>query len=344
MNRFYEINNYIMKQENDSSAILVRRQFDTAENSGMIRNIVTDIRDSSHLSEDERKIVVAGVPQWDVANAAFYEPFFKQQRIIILGAGHIAVMLSMLAKMIGMHVIVIDDRADFADAKRFPYADEVICSSFYDGIDRVKPCKTDYVVIITRGHANDIECLESLMNYEETVYTGLMGSKRRVTTVLQQLKDMGYDAARLDRIHSPIGLNIGAKTIEEIDISIISEIIKVRRIDSVLCDAVDRGDHDYGELLKLAEINLPCSVATILSAEGSTPRSAGAVMAVFADGTIIGSIGGGCAEAAVIHRAKSIIGTGKYEIMKVSLDNKSAMQEGMICGGTIDVLVEDFPI
>ena len=170
----------------------------------------------------------------------------------------------------------------------------------------------------------------------------MIGSRKRVASVFESFEKKGDVAERLSRIHTPIGINIGAKTIEEIDIAIIAEIIKVRRIDSVSNSYVDRGDHDLKSISEISKIKYPCAIATILKDEGSTPRGAGAVMAVFVDGTIIGSIGGGCVEGAVMLKAKQLINTGEYEILNVSLDGNTAMAEGMVCGGRLTVLIEDF--
>lgn len=340
-NRFSYINDGIADSACQSQGVLVKRTFAAVEGD-VEKHITNEFISLENLSEDEEKIVQEGVPVYKNENGIFYEPFFKEERIIILGAGHVAVPLSMMAKLVGFYVVVIDDRADFADAKRFPYADEVICDSFFHALETVAPKPSDYVVIITRGHANDRECLECLARFPEPVYTGLIGSKKRVATVFDNLKTAGYDEDRLDRVHTPIGLDIGAKTIEEIDIAIIAEIIKVRRMDSVGKTLVDRGDHDMKVLSDLAKISTPCAIATILKAEGSTPRGAGAVMAIFMDGTLIGSIGGGCVEGAVIHLAKKIIGSGSYKILEIGLDGKSAMAEGMVCGGNLVVLIEDF--
>ncbi len=304
-------------------------------------DISNDIEDTDDV-DIINDVIASGLPLYDKNNNVFYEPFYKMQRVIILGAGHIAVPLSMMAKMIGFYVVVVDDRAEFADKSRFPQADEVICRDFAMAIDSLHISNQDFVVIVTRGHAHDSECIEALMNYDEPLYTGLIGSKRRVAMVFEALRAEGYDSHRLDRIHTPIGLDIGAKTIEEIDISIMAEIVKVRRKDSVGNALVDRADHDMKTIAELGRIQHPCAIVTILSDEGSTPRSAGAVMAVFVDGTIIGSIGGGCVEGAVVHLAKSIIGTKSYEIKSFSLDGNAAMDEGMVCGGSLTVLIEDY--
>lgn len=340
-NRFKDIINFIDEADDNFYGLMVTRNIGKCQG-GQVADIRTDISSIGSLSGQVQEIADSGRPYWNQENGIFYEAFYKQERIIILGAGHVAVHLSMMAKMTGFYVIVIDDREAFANMDRFPYADQVICDSFADAIDTVKPGKNDYVVIVTREHAHDADCIRSLMKYDEPVYTGLMGSRKRIGIVFDKLKEEGFDVARIDRIHAPIGLNIGAKTIEEIDISIISEIVRVRRIDSVDKVVADRGDHNLNVIGKLAQIDEPCVIATILKDEGSTPRSAGAVMGIFADGRIIESIGGGFVEGMVIERAKELIGTGRFEIITLSMDGTSQMTEGMVCGGKVTVLLEDF--
>lgn len=340
-NRFTKIYEEVTDTEDFSKGILIKRGFKSTE--GTIDNdSLTEIVPLHKLSNKEEEIIKAGLPIYEKDERCFYEPFFKEERIIILGGGHVAVPLSMMAKLVGFYVIVVDDRIEFADNNRFPHADEVICDSFQNALERVKPQANDYLVIITRGHANDRQCLEALANFPEPIYTGLIGSKKRVATVFENLAADGYDKKRFSNIHTPIGLDIGAKTIEEIDVAIIAEIIKVRRKDSIGKGLIDRGDHDLGVLSELARITEPCAIVTILEAKGSTPRNAGAVMAVFDNGSILGSIGGGRVEAAVIDEAKKIIGSNKYQILEVNLDGKSAMAEGMVCGGSLVVLIEDF--
>lgn len=342
-NRFERLLNCITDNQSYSEGVLVKRDFG-GKLSGQISDIKTEFIDIACAPQDLRDIALEGSPLYDQEQKTFFEPFFKQERLIILGAGHLAVPLSMMAKMIGFYVVVIDDREDFADPDRFPHADEVISDSFYGGINKVKPGTTDYVVIVTRGHAHDGECLETLMKFPEPVYTGLIGSRKRVKVLFDSFPSEGEIRERLNHIHTPIGLDIGAKTIEEIDIAIMAELIKVRRVDSVSRALVDRGDHDMQALSELSKVKHPCAIATILQDEGSTPRAAGAVMAVFVDGTNIGSIGGGCVEGSVILKAKQLINTGRYEIVDVTLDGESAMAEGMVCGGRLTVLIEDFDL
>ena len=299
-----------------------------------------NISDIKYEYYEDDIVLREGTARFD--GISFIEPFYKRERLIILGAGHISVQLSMLAKMTGFYVVVVDDRAEFANKERFHFADEVICLDFDLAIKKIKPEKNDYIVIVTREHINDISCVEALLKFDEPLYVGMLGSKKRVSKAFENLKKRGLDSERLKRISNPIGLDIGAKNIEEIDISIMAEIIKRRRSD--LVQYIDRCDHDYQSIFDISKIERPCAIATIIYDEGSTPRDAGASMAIFKDGTIIGSIGGGSIEGKIIDKGKEIIGTGRYEIVYVALDGSNGMGEGMICGGKVGVLIEDYKI
>ena len=132
-------------------------------------------------------------------------------------------------------------------------------------------------------------------------------------------------------------------TPEEIAISILAEIIQVKRMDREDKRVKNRSDLDFDVLKRLAEEpDEPKAVVTVIESKGSSPRGAGAKMIVYRDGRILGSIGGGCSEAAVLGEARSLIGSGRYKVVHVDLTGEAAEDEGMVCGGIMDVLVEDF--
>lgn len=270
------------------------------------------------------------------------EPFYPEERLIVLGGGHIALPLVDFASKVGFSVTVADDRPDFANTGRFPSANNVICEIFEKAIEQFKITQNDYVVIITRGHRYDQTCVEKLMKGTEPFYTGMIGSRRRVAAVKDLLISQGYDKERLGRIYTPIGLSIGAVTPEEIAISILAEIISCKRLkkDDEMRYS-NRSDVDFDVIKILADINEPVSAVTVISSKGSVPRGAGAKMLVYPDGRIVGSIGGGCSEAAVIGYARRIIGTGEYRLQTVDMTGDVAENEGMVCGGIMQVLIED---
>lgn len=275
------------------------------------------------------------------------EPFFPEERLIILGGGHIAVPLADFSSKVGFSVIVVDDRPSFANRQRFPLASDVICDSFESAIQHLHITPRDYVVIITRGHRHDKDCIAKLLCGNEPYYTGMIGSRRRVSLVIDDLMEQGGDKDRLDHIHTPIGLSIGAVTPQEIAVSILAELVAAKRL-RICCTLRDRryenrSDVDMEVLRVLAaEKEEPKSIVTVISSQGSVPRGAGAKMLVYPYGRIIGSIGGGCSESAVVSDARRIIGSGGYRLVTVDLTGDTAEDEGMVCGGIMQVLIEDF--
>lgn len=271
------------------------------------------------------------------------EPVLPQERLIVLGGGHIALPVCEFAAKCGFNVCVVDDRPSFANTARFPLAQQVLCESFETAIEKLEVTAFDYVVVITRGHKHDADCLRALLPGQAPAYLGMIGSRRRVKGLLEMLKEEGFDEARLAGICTPIGLNIGAVTPGEIAISIMAEVIAHKRLPeygdaSRFC--ID-SDLELSTLEYLAANREPKAVVTVIETKGSTPRGTGAKMAVSPIGQVTGSIGGGCSEAAVIRDAIAIIGTGHYKLMDIDLTGEVAESDGMVCGGTMKVLIED---
>jgi xanthine dehydrogenase accessory factor len=159
----------------------------------------------------------------------FFDVLTSDVMIIICGAGHIAVPLAKFATESGFHVIVIDDRPDFAHPSRFPGC-EVIAEDFVPTLKNIPINSSTYVVVITRGHEHDAECLyEILRKKTDAAYIGLIGSRRRVKFVIEMLLHQGIEKKKLKDLFTPIGLPIGAESPEEIATSILAEIICVRK-------------------------------------------------------------------------------------------------------------------
>jgi len=147
--------------------------------------------------------------------------------LYLFGAGHVSTFIAPLAKMVGFHVVVIDDRKEFANQDRFPSADEIIVLPFSDAFKRLTITSCTYIAIVTRGHIYDREVLEFALQ-RSSGYIGMIGSRRKRDLVYQSLMDEGFSAQRLKEVHSPIGLEIGAETPEEIAVSIVGELVKER--------------------------------------------------------------------------------------------------------------------
>jgi xanthine dehydrogenase accessory factor len=157
----------------------------------------------------------------------FAEPVEADSVVVLFGAGHISTSVVPLASMVGFRVVVIDDREEFANRERFPTADEVLVLPFDEVFDHLQVTQDSYLVIVTRGHLSDRAVLKSALT-KNPAYLGMIGSKRKWTVIYQSLVDEGVPRERLEQVHSPIGLEIGAETPEEIAVSIVGELIKMR--------------------------------------------------------------------------------------------------------------------
>lgn len=155
-------------------------------------------------------------------------PVLKSTRLLILGAGHVAREIAYYAKPLDFQVTVIDDRAAYALAEFSPSADLVICSDFATAINKYQPDGDTYVAIVTWSHQTDEDCLKDVLNFSAK-YVGMLGSTKKVATIVKHLQMKGYTAQNLARLRAPIGLKINAQTPSEIAISILAEIISVRR-------------------------------------------------------------------------------------------------------------------
>lgn len=269
--------------------------------------------------------------------------FRPENRLILLGGGHIAQPLCRIAAMLDFSVTVVDDRISFANSERFPDAANVICDSFSGAISRLGLCAADYVCVITRGHRWDGECLRQILSGIFPAYLGMIGSKRRVAGLLDILAAEGFNTGLLSRIHTPIGLKINAQTPAEIAVSICAELIAERRnvIHQNEGAYLEHTNTDYSALQFLAQSPEPKAFALVLSSKGSTPVKPGSMMAVDRLGKGYGTIGGGCSEAEVMTQARKILSTGKSCVVEVDMTNDVAADEGMVCGGTMQVLLED---
>lgn len=156
------------------------------------------------------------------------EPVIETERLLILGAGHVAREVAFYAKQLDLQVTVIDNRATYALPEFFTGAYSVICSDFAAGIKNYKPNRNTYIVIATWSHQTDAECLKEILAYT-TKYVGMLGSTKKITSIVKYLQENGYTSQSLAHLRAPIGLNIGAQTPSEIAISILAEIISVRR-------------------------------------------------------------------------------------------------------------------
>ncbi len=151
-----------------------------------------------------------------------------QPVLLVVGGGHVGRAMGQFGALLGMSVVVLDDREEYAAPERFPFADRVICGDVDEELDRFPVTGNTFVVLVSRGHKQDEISLRHVVQWG-AAYVGMIGSKRRTRTVLEHLRRDGFDAEALSRVFTPIGLDIGAETPEEIALAVLAEIVLVRR-------------------------------------------------------------------------------------------------------------------
>lgn len=268
----------------------------------------------------------------------FAEVVGHEKNLIICGGGHVSIPVIQMGLMMGFRVTVLEDRPKFANDARRAGAQHVICDSFASGLKQVDGDADTYFVIVTRGHRYDQVCLEQIAK-KDHAYIGMIGSRLRVKKVLELLVENGANEEVLKKVHTPIGLDIGAETPAEIAVAIMGEIIQVKNEKN--------RSSGYSKKLLRSIMDLEVEggkkvLTTIVTRKGSAPRGIGTKMLILPDGTSIGTIGGGCVEADVLRTGLRLLRTDAQEprICKVDMTGKDAEEEGMVCGGTVDILFE----
>jgi xanthine dehydrogenase accessory factor len=169
------------------------------------------------------------VARFNVKDAeVIIEPVPGQPSLILFGGGHVSKFVSSFASQVGFRVTIVDDRIAFANKDRFPEAAQIICDGFLSAIDRLHITQNSYIAVITRGHKYDEAVLERVI-HSDARYIGVIGSRRKILTAYKHYLDKGIPRELLERVHGPIGLDIGAVTAEEIAMSIVAELVRVRR-------------------------------------------------------------------------------------------------------------------
>jgi xanthine dehydrogenase accessory factor len=158
----------------------------------------------------------------------FIEPVLPPALLYIFGAGHVSISLYKVAKDAGFEVTVVDDREAYSNRERFPEAKEVIAEDFDQATARLTPNESSYIVIVTRGHRDDMRVLRWAVQTPAR-YIGMIGSKRKTIAVFRELTKEGLSPELFERVHAPVGLDIGAITPEEIAVAIAAELIATRR-------------------------------------------------------------------------------------------------------------------
>jgi xanthine dehydrogenase accessory factor len=158
----------------------------------------------------------------------YLEPILPVQTVYLFGAGHVSVNVYRAARMAGFEVVVVDDRESYASRERYPEAKDVYADDFERVLPQLAPNHSSYLVIVTRGHRDDMRVLRWAVE-TPAKYIGMIGSQRKVIAIYKQLQREGTAPQKLARVYAPVGLEIGAITPEEIAISVVAELIAVRR-------------------------------------------------------------------------------------------------------------------
>jgi xanthine dehydrogenase accessory factor len=183
----------------------------------------------NRLRREECRQVALTLPGTDCKAEVFFEVIPAMRKVIILGAGHLAIPLVKFAKILGFHITVLDDRVLYANRERFPDIDEVLVGDMAETLRGIEITPQTYIVLITRGHQFDEPCLREVI-HSPAKYIGMIGSKRRIKACFIRFRDEeGIPEELLKRVYAPIGLDIKAESPEETALSIISERAKVPR-------------------------------------------------------------------------------------------------------------------
>ncbi|MBS5037796.1 MAG: XdhC family protein [Fusobacterium sp.] len=160
---------------------------------------------------------------------AYIKVFAKREKLLIMGGGHLGAELYTLGKFLNKYVVIFDDREEFANRKRFPEADEIIFGTMKETVKNYSIDENSYIIIVTRGHENDKECLKAILDKKVSPkYIGMVGSRGKVLSTYKELLDEGYSKKELKKIYSPIGLDISSSEPKEIALGIMAEITAVK--------------------------------------------------------------------------------------------------------------------
>jgi xanthine dehydrogenase accessory factor len=158
----------------------------------------------------------------------YYDVVSPRRHLVIAGGGHIGLSLSLIAKLLGYEVTLVDNRKEYASRSRFPHADHVICGRYETALPKAAVDQTTAIVIVTHGHLHDAVALRFALK-SRAAYIGMIGSRAKIAHVFGQMRRLGFSPARLKRVHTPIGLDIGAESPEEIAVAIAAELIQEYR-------------------------------------------------------------------------------------------------------------------
>lgn len=286
--------------------------------------------------EEVKKVANLGVGLHILGESKYFvDTIQKDARLVVCGGGYVSQALVKVVSLLDFKIIGLEDRINFAQALKDAGANEVMYDNFNTSLDMIEGDLDTYFAIITRGHRYDTDCLRRIL-LKPNAYIGMISSKFRAATTKKGMIKEGYDKQLVDSIHAPIGLSIGGQTPEEIAVSIAAEIISVKNANKT------SGGFSQELLEDFEKTSKRVVLATIMTRQGSSPRDVGTKMLIFEDGSVSGTIGGGCAEADIRTQAQDVLLSGKPKFYKIDMTASNINEEeGMICGGIMDVYLEE---
>ena len=314
---------WILEGENAGSAAVFRRE---------MKGYFPVFREESFPEDAEQEI--CGIPPErtgvleTTGGRVFLERLPGQKKLVICGAGHVAQSLIRLCRTLDYEITVTEDREEYAEKAREAGAHRVICRPFGEALDEMDGDFSTAFVIMTREHVHDMECLKRILG-KNYAYAGMMGSRSRTAQIREELLAEGFDSGKTEALHMPIGLPIGSRTPEEIAVSVAAELISV-------LNASESGEGFPPGMAEELAATSRGVLAMIVEKNGEAPRKPGTKMLVRSDGSALGTIGGGSAEAAILRTAKKMIRDGERESRLIRISMKKGT---MYCGGEITVFL-----
>jgi xanthine dehydrogenase accessory factor len=217
----------LQRLEKGEKALLVKKL--EGHDAGSPTSVTTMVPDETSVHEEiAADCLRTGKPAFSREGGLFYDPIFPEEKLLILGSGHVGRSVAVMAAELDFKVTIADDRAALLAPSRFPSAVKTICGGYAEVAREFPLDSASYVVVVTRGKASDLECMRAILGRTYR-YAGFIGSMRKAKILLDQLREDGFPPGKVAAVHSPIGLDIKAETPAEIAVSICAELVAVRR-------------------------------------------------------------------------------------------------------------------
>ncbi len=214
-----------------SAKLLVRADGTTVGSLGWAEAdaaILSEVAEMETIPENLLEVMSLDVSDSEGPLKIFMESICPEPTLYLFGGGHVSFAIARVAATVGFRIVVIDDRPMFANKERFPMADETLTLEMETALEHLEIDDLSYIVAVTRGHQHDKPVVEQAV-WTNAAYIGMIGSRRKIALMWKELEAKGISRHRLEEIHAPIGLDIGADSPEEIAISVVSELIQARR-------------------------------------------------------------------------------------------------------------------